>query len=161
MTEVDKKLIDYISKFYFDTGFYPNYEEIAEGMGWNSKSTVAIHVQRLEKEGIIIRKEYCSSQYKLKDINIVEMAKELAEYKKFGYTPEELKLAQGFPRDYIIDFQRNGKPYPKSKQVARIGNSVVPIMAQKLVEANCPYLKVGERVPKLYINYDMPQLSFM
>lgn len=76
-------------------------------------------------------------------------------------TPEELKLAQGFPRDYIIDFQRNGKPYPKSKQVARIGNSVVPIMAQKLVEANCPYLKVGERVPKLYINYDMPQLSFM
>ena len=76
-------------------------------------------------------------------------------------TPEELKLAQGFPRDYIINFKKNGKPYPKSKQVARIGNSVVPIMAQKLVEANCPYLKVGERVPNLYINYDMPQLSFM
>lgn len=90
MTEVDKKLIDYISKFYFDTGFYPNYEEIAEGMGWNSKSTVAIHVQRLEKEGIIIRKEYCSSQYKLKDINIVEIAQELAEYKNIGYTPKEL-----------------------------------------------------------------------
>lgn len=76
-------------------------------------------------------------------------------------TPEELKRAQGFPRDYIIDFQQNGKSYPKSKQVARIGNSVVPIMAQKLVESNCPYLKVGERVPNLYINYDMPQLSFM
>lgn len=75
-------------------------------------------------------------------------------------TPEELKLAQGFPRDYIID-RVDGKPYPKSKQVARIGNSVVPIMAQKLVEANCGYLKVGERVPKLYINDDSPQLSFM
>lgn len=57
--------------------------------------------------------------------------------------PEELKLGQGFPKDYIIDHDYNGNRYPVSKQVARIGNSVVPIMAQKLVEANCGYLKVG------------------
>ncbi len=75
-------------------------------------------------------------------------------------TPEELKRAQGFPRDYIINIV-NGKPYPKSKQVARIGNSVVPIMAKLLVETNCGYLKVGERIPYLYINDDLPQLSFM
>lgn len=61
--------------------------------------------------------------------------------------PEELKLGQGFPRDYIIAHDYNGNRYPASKQVARIGNSVVPIMAQKLVEANCGYLKVGERKP--------------
>ena len=61
--------------------------------------------------------------------------------------PEELKLMQGFPKDYIIDRDYNWKPYPIAKQVARIGNSVVPIMAQKLVEANCSYLKVGERMP--------------
>ena len=57
--------------------------------------------------------------------------------------PEELKLMQGFPKDYIIDRDYNWKPYPIAKQVARIGNSVVPIMAEKLVEANCSYLKVG------------------
>ncbi len=39
----------------------------------------------------------------------------------------------------------------KSSQVARIGNSVVPIMAQKLVAVNCPYLKVGERMPNMRI----------
>ena len=61
--------------------------------------------------------------------------------------PEELKLMQGFPKDYIIDRDYNWKPYPIAKQVARIGNSVVPIMSKKLVEANCPYLKAGERVP--------------
>ncbi len=61
--------------------------------------------------------------------------------------PEELKLGQGFPEDYIINHDYNGNKYPVSKQVARIGNSVVPIMAQKLVEANCSYLKVGERQP--------------
>ena len=59
--------------------------------------------------------------------------------------PEELKLMQGFPDDYIIDRDIDFKPYPAKEQVARIGNSVVPIMAQKLVEANCGYLKVGKR----------------
>lgn len=66
--------------------------------------------------------------------------------------PEELKLGQGFPRDYIIDHDYNGNRYPISKQVARIGNSVVPVMAQKLVEANCGYLKIGERKPIWQIN---------
>ena len=74
--------------------------------------------------------------------------------------PEELKLMQGFPQDYIIDHDYNGNRYPVAKQVARIGNSVVPIMAQKLVEANCPYLKVGERMPNMRINDSEPQLRF-
>lgn len=55
--------------------------------------------------------------------------------------PEELKRMQGFPKGYIIDRDYNGNRYPVGKQVARIGNSVVPIMARKIVEANCGYLK--------------------
>lgn len=74
--------------------------------------------------------------------------------------PEELKLMQGFPQDYIINRDYNFKSYPVAKQVARIGNSVVPIMAQKLVEANCPYLKVGERMPNLNIDDGQGQLRF-
>lgn len=64
-------------------------------------------------------------------------------------TPEELKLCQGFPSDYIINRDYNWNAYPKVEQVARIGNSVVPIMAKVLVEANCSHLKVGERMPNL------------
>lgn len=74
--------------------------------------------------------------------------------------PEELKLMQGFPKDYIIDHDYNWNKYPVAKQVARIGNSVVPIMAQKLVEVNCGYLKVGERVPNLVIDYSEEQIRF-
>ena len=74
--------------------------------------------------------------------------------------PEELKQMQGFPKDYIISRDYNWKSYPVAKQVARIGNSVVPMMAQKLVEANCPYLKVGERVPSLNIDDSQGQLRF-
>ena len=73
---------------------------------------------------------------------------------------EELKLGQGFPKDYIIDRDYMGRKYPVSKQVARIGNSVVPIMAQKLVEVNCGYLKVGERVPNMRIDDSGYQLRF-
>lgn len=67
--------------------------------------------------------------------------------------PEELKLMQGFPMDYIIDRDYSWKRYPIAKQVARIGNSVVPVMAEALVKANCGYLKVGERkaAPMVYM----------
>ena len=74
--------------------------------------------------------------------------------------PEELKLMQGFPKDYIINRDIRWKSYPIKEQVARIGNSVVPIMAQKLVEANCPYLRVGERIPNLRIDESEKQLRF-
>ena len=75
-------------------------------------------------------------------------------------TAEELKLAQGFPADYIIDRDINFKLYPVSEQVKRIGNSVVPVMAQKLVEANCGYLKIGERAPGLRLDTSDPQIRF-
>ena len=67
--------------------------------------------------------------------------------------PEELKVMQGFPKDYIIDRDYKWRKYPIAKQVARIGNSVVPVMAEALVKANCPYLKVGERkaAPMIYM----------
>lgn len=52
--------------------------------------------------------------------------------------PRELYKAQGFPPDYIIDKDFNGKEYPRSKQVARCGNAVPPPFAEALVRANLP-----------------------
>lgn len=51
--------------------------------------------------------------------------------------PEELKLAQGFPKEYVIDHDIDGRVISHKEQVAKIGNSVVPAMAKALVEANC------------------------
>lgn len=53
-------------------------------------------------------------------------------------TPRELYRAQGFPDDYIIDFDVNGKSYSRSAQVARCGNAVPPPFAEALVRANLP-----------------------
>lgn len=65
-------------------------------------------------------------------------------------TPEELKLAQGFPEDYIINRDITWKPITAKEQVLRIGNSVVPVMAKAIVEANLPELK-GTRKPNINI----------
>ncbi len=51
-------------------------------------------------------------------------------------TPRELYNAQGFPPDYIIDFDVNGKQYSKTDQIARCGNSVCPQVVTALVTAN-------------------------
>lgn len=53
-------------------------------------------------------------------------------------SPRELYNAQGFPPDYIIETDCNGNTYPRSKQIARCGNSVPPPFAEALVRANCP-----------------------
>lgn len=55
-------------------------------------------------------------------------------------TPRELFDAQGFPPDYIIDVDADGKEYPKSEQVARCGNAVCPPIPTALVRANLPEL---------------------
>lgn len=57
--------------------------------------------------------------------------------------PRELFNAQGFPRDYIIDIDADGNPYPKTKQVARCGNAVTPPVPAALVRANLPELCKG------------------
>lgn len=54
--------------------------------------------------------------------------------------PHELAKAQGVPDTYILDKDKNGKKISKSKQVARIGNMVVPNCAEALVRANLPEL---------------------
>lgn len=53
------------------------------------------------------------------------------------FKAEELKLAQGFPEDYIIDIEPYiGKKYSEAKQIARLGNAVCPQVATALIRAN-------------------------
>lgn len=49
--------------------------------------------------------------------------------------PRELFSAQGFPRDYVIRPELNGKALTKTKQVALAGNSVCPPVAEAVVRA--------------------------
>lgn len=50
--------------------------------------------------------------------------------------PRELYCAQGFPDDYIIEFEHDGRPLPKAAQVRMCGNSVCPPISAALVRAN-------------------------
>lgn len=56
-------------------------------------------------------------------------------------TPNEMFRAQGFPANYIIDRDASGKVYSRTAQSARVGNSVVPLMAKLLVQGQFPEFK--------------------
>ena len=52
--------------------------------------------------------------------------------------PKELYGCNGFPDNYIIDHDYEGKPYSRSEQVKRCGNSVCPQLPAAMVRANLP-----------------------
>lgn len=70
------------------------------------------------------------------DYQIVDIGMRMLE-------PHELFAAQGFPPNYIIDVDADGRKYSKSAQVARCGNAVPPPFAEALVRANLPELCTG------------------
>lgn len=75
--------------------------------------------------------------------------------------PRELYGCQGFPDDYIIDHDYNGKEYPRSEQVKRCGNAVCPPIPEALVRANLPELCVAKRVGNIKISEEQTgQLKF-
>lgn len=67
--------------------------------------------------------------------------------------PHELYAAQGFPEQYVIDRDHEGKPYPKTAQVARCGNAVPPPFADALVRANLPEMCVKHNRYKPAVSY--------
>lgn len=58
-------------------------------------------------------------------------------------TPRELFNAQGFPPNYVIDLQINGRPLPKHAQTRMCGNSAPPGLVAAPIRAN--FLESGQR----------------
>ena len=75
--------------------------------------------------------------------------------------PKELYGCQGFPEDYIIDRDFEGKAYPRSEQVKRCGNAVPPPFAEALVRSNLPELCIGKRIPNMRIKDSGRQQEFL
>ncbi len=105
-------------KKYNDDGNLGRWSEIRELLNAYCEYTLA-HDE-------ILLLEISGEQYYIDDIGMRML------------TPRELYRAQGFPDDYIIDFDVNGKQYSRRAQVARCGNAVPPPFAEALVRANLP-----------------------
>ena len=61
-------------------------------------------------------------------------------------SPRELFAAQGFPPDYIIELDVDGRPLTKTAQVRMCGNSVSPVMSEALAGANVANDGEAERI---------------
>lgn len=76
--------------------------------------------------------------------------------------PRELYGCQGFPDDYIIDRDYEGRKYSRTEQVKRCGNAVPPPFANALVRANLPECCIGKRMPNMRIKQEQSgQMAFM
>ncbi len=71
MSKTDEMIVRFIIDYHKKNLFYPNYDEIAEGVGI-AKNTVHTHMRTLEKEGIIVRKYDRSPQYRLIDMGFIK-----------------------------------------------------------------------------------------
>ncbi len=98
--------------------FLIKYYGVGVGQSLNDPAQT---IMSKDKFGLIT---IAGDQYKIADIGMRML------------TPRELFLAQGFPKEYIIDPVYNGKPLPKTVQVRMVGNSVSPHPAEALVKAN-------------------------
>lgn len=70
MSKTDEMIVKFIIDYHRENLFYPNYDEIAEGVGM-TKATVHTHMRNLEKEGIIVRKYDRSPQYRLINMGFI------------------------------------------------------------------------------------------
>ncbi len=106
----------------------PSCKEIAatlrEYAGWADANIYEVPIMLSEDEVLLL--EIGGTLYYIADIGLRMLS------------PRELYNAMGFPADYIIDRDYEGKEYKKSAQVARCGNAVCPPMATALVRANLP-----------------------
>ncbi len=93
------------------------------GCGCGQMMTEPMHtVTSKDRMGLVM---VAGQQYQIADIGLRML------------TPRELARAQGFPDSYILTGT-------KSSQVARIGNSVCPAMAEALVRANVTIKKIEQ-----------------
>lgn len=76
MSKICEVIVNFIIDYYRENHFYPNYDEIATGIG-RAKSTVFMHMKKLEGEGVIIRKDDYSSQYRLINMGFMDRRTQL------------------------------------------------------------------------------------
>lgn len=140
-----------ISKYY--AGFYKGAGSDKEPLHTitTRERNALIRVKVIKAEGELyywpqvreLLNKYCD--YNLKDdelivLNIDDALWYISDITLRMLEPRELYNCQGFPPDYVIDFDVNGKQYSRKDQVARCGNSVPPPFAEALVRANLPEL---------------------
>lgn len=79
-------------------------------------------------------------------VNIKGVMYEVVDIGLRMLVPRELYRGQGFPAEYVIEFNHKGKPLSKSAQVRMCGNSVSPPVATALIRANFTHERAFAKV---------------
>ena len=153
LTEAQKRVYDYIVKFYKREGFYPSTREIALGLGFVSTNTVASHIAAIERRGWIERIPNKSRGFKL-------YKRDQAGNKKF-YIPRKItpKDSSGLPKrqrqlfEFIVGYMRKTGVAPSYSEAAVAmgvcSSGYIAVMCNSLIKKG--FLKRDSRARTLVI----------
>jgi repressor LexA len=95
LTKKQKLVLDYIRSFVEKHGHAPSYEEIAQGVGLSSPSTIHSHVGKLEQKGYITKKWNANRS--------IDISRPISESKSAVELPLAGRIAAGKPLEAIED----------------------------------------------------------
>ncbi|MEJ2715698.1 MAG: transcriptional repressor LexA [Deltaproteobacteria bacterium] len=102
LTKKQRQVYDFIKRFIEENRYAPSYEEIAQGLGLSSVSTVHVHIENLAQKGYL-RKKWNANR----SIDIQEGHRPLASPVEL---PLEGRIAAGEPIEAIEDVETIAVP---------------------------------------------------
>jgi repressor LexA len=102
LTKKQRQVYDFIKRFIEENRYAPSYEEIAQGLGLSSVSTVHVHIENLAQKGYL-RKKWNANR----SIDIQEGRRPLASPVEL---PLEGRIAAGEPIEAIEEIETIAVP---------------------------------------------------
>ncbi len=101
LTKKQKQVLDYITKFVHAFDYAPSYEEIAQGIGLSSPSTIYVHVVNLISKGYLTKRWNANRSLELPDDST---SASVVEIPVLGY------IAAGLPLEALASPESLGLP---------------------------------------------------
>jgi len=102
LTKKQRQVLDYIRTFIENLGHAPSYEEIAQGLGLSSPSTIHVHVENLRRKGYLTKKWNAN-----RSIDLAETGPEVALAEE---VPLAGRIAAGLPIEALQDVETIALP---------------------------------------------------
>jgi len=122
LTKKQRQVLDYISSFMENLGHAPSYEEIAQGLGLSSPSTIHVHVENLRLKGYLTKKWNAN-----RSIDLAETRQEAALSEE---VPLAGRIAAGLPIEALQDVETIALP---SSMLSRHPTYVLQVKGDSMI----------------------------
>lgn len=136
-TKKQKEILSFIENFIAGHGYSPSFREIRSGLGYNSVSTVATHVNNLIKRGHLQKRTYSA-----RSLEVVKNTSMSSGGADMPNKSQEKWLVNKIDKD----FEKAEKGKPTQKDIDKL---YVLVGAIKVLELDGAYVAFASRLSNL------------